>query len=141
MKTGANVRIWHEDKSVIGDCWIGDDCTIHAPVWIGDEVVIGNGCKVQAFAFIPKGVTIGDGCFIGPHVCFTNDKEPPSGGEHWAETKVGNSTVIGARAVILPGVTIGNNCVIAAGSIVTKDVPIRHRYIHKLSTYIQRIGI
>ena len=111
--------IWHPDKSVILDCHIGEDCTIHAPVWIGNNVIIGDRCRIQAFAFIPDGVTIGDDVFIGPHVCFTNDKYPPG---EWSETHVGSGAMIGANATILP-VRIGENAVVGAGSVVTKDVP------------------
>ena len=115
--------IWHPEKSVILDCLIGEGCTIHAPVWIGNNVIIGDRCKIQAFAFIPDGVKIGDDVFIGPHVCFTNDKHPISAGE-WklSETYVGNGASIGANATILP-VRIGANAIIGAGSVVTKDVP------------------
>lgn len=101
---------------------IGDDCTIHSHVWIGRGVEIGPYTKVQAFAFIPTGVRIGEHCFIGPHVCFTNDNQPPSGGEHWAGTVVQDGAVIGAGAVILPGVVIGRSATVGAGAVVTKNV-------------------
>lgn len=101
----------------------GNGCTIHSQVWISEGVEIGENCKVQAFAYIPKGVRIGNGVFIGPRVCFTNDKHPPSGGKHWSETIVEDGVVIGAGAVILPGLTLGARCVIGAGSVVTKSVP------------------
>ena len=116
-------KFYHPEKSVIRHATIGNGCTIHALVWIGDVVSIGEDCKVQAFAFIPDGVIIEDNVFIGPHVCFTNDKRPPSDGVHWAKTLVKKGASIGAGAVILPGVTIGENAVIGAGSVVTKDVP------------------
>ena len=115
-------KIYHRDKSVILDAEIGDWCVIHAPVWIGDGVVIGAGTKVQAFAFIPSGVTIGRDCFIGPHVCFTNDKHPPSPQSQWLPTVVEDRVSIGAGAVILPGITLGADCRIAAGAVVTKSV-------------------
>ena len=124
MLIGENTKVWHKDKSVILACTVGDNCTIHAPVWIGNDVIIGNNCKVQAFTFIPTGVKIGDNVFIGPHVCFTNDKYPPSNGE-WLETIVENNVVIGAGAVITPGITLHHGAIIGAGAVVTKDVP-RH---------------
>ena len=123
MTVEAATRIYHPEKSVIGDCIIGDGCTIHAPVWIGDGVVIGNGTRVQAFAFIPPRVTIGTDCFIGPHVCFTNDKHPPSDRSEWLPTLVEDGVTIGAGAIILPGITLGRCCRIAAGAVVTKNVP------------------
>lgn len=123
MKTGRHSRIWHPEKSVILDCEIGDDCVIHAPVWIGNGVKIGNRCKVQAFAFLPEGVTLGDDVFVGPGVTFTNDPEPPSGQENWRPIVVGNGAVIGAGAVIKAGVTIAAGAKIGCGAVVTKDIP------------------
>ena len=117
-------KIWREDLSNLHESLdIGKDCTIHSHVWIGELVTIGNRVKIQAFSFIPSGVTLEDDVFIGPHVCFTNDKLPPSKGEFWAETLVKKGAVIGANATMLPGVTIGENSMIGAGSVVTLDVP------------------
>jgi acetyltransferase-like isoleucine patch superfamily enzyme len=113
--------VWHPELSVLLDCAVGDDCVIHAPVWIGHGVVIGDRCRVQAFAFIPSGVMIGNDVFIGPSVTFTNDKHPPS--VNWLPTVVCNGASIGAGAVILPGIVIGERAVIGAGSVVTRDVP------------------
>jgi UDP-2-acetamido-3-amino-2,3-dideoxy-glucuronate N-acetyltransferase len=122
VKAGATTKIWHPEKSVILDCVIGDGCTVHAPVWIGNGVVIGDRCRIQAFTFIPEGVHLGDDVFIGPHVCFTNDRHPPSGRDSWLETFVGSAVSIGAGAVICPGVRIGAGARVAAGAVVTKDV-------------------
>jgi UDP-2-acetamido-3-amino-2,3-dideoxy-glucuronate N-acetyltransferase len=121
MQAGKTTKIWHPERSVLLDCRIGEECTIHAPVWIGDKVKIGNRCKVQAFAFLPEGVTLGDDVFIGPHVCFTNDKYPPS--DVLEETLVEDGVSIGANATILPGIVIGKRARIGAGAIVTRDVP------------------
>ncbi len=105
-----------------GNVFIGDDVIVHDTAWIGDLVQIGKGSKIQPFAFIPNFVVIGNNCFVGPHVCFTNDKYPPSGGRGWASTQVKDGAVIGANATILPGIIIGKNAVVGAGSVVTKDV-------------------
>jgi len=94
-------------------------------VFIGPNVEIGFNCKIQPFALIPDNVKIGNNVFIGPHVCLTNDKKPPSHGA-WKNdppTIVEDGAVIGAGAVILPSVRIGKGAVIGAGAIVTKDVP------------------
>lgn len=112
-----------ETSNIHPQAVIGDDCTIHSHVWIGEGVVIGRQVKMQAFSFIPKGVTIGNYCFIGPRVTFTNDKHPPSYGDGWSATMVCEGAKIGAGAVILPGVRIGCGAVVGAGAVVTKDVP------------------
>lgn len=120
MRQGKNCTIWHPELSTLLDCEIGDDCTIHSHVWIGNNVKIGNRCKVQAFTFIPDGVVLEDDVFIGPHVCFTNDKYPPS--VSWRGTLVKQGASIGANSTIICGVTIGKYARVGAGSVVSRDV-------------------
>lgn len=116
--------IYHPELSNISKtAVIGENCKIHSHVWIGENVKIGNDCKIQSFVFIPEGVTLKDNVFVGPHVCFTNDKNPPSGKANWQPTIVNCGAKIGAGAVLLPGITIGENAMIGAGAVVTKNVP------------------
>ncbi len=117
MKKRPYQNFWGKQK-------IGQGTTFGAFIDIGDDVVIGKNCKIAAFAFIPPGVTLEDEVFIGPHVCFTNDKNPHARGE-WTllKTLVKSGATIGANATILPGITIGRNATIGSGSVVTKNVP------------------
>lgn len=101
-------------------CEIGEGTKVAAFVEIGTGVVIGRNCKIEAFAFIPYGVTIEDDVFIGPHVCFTNDKYPPSG--KITRTHVKRGAAIGAGAVIVCGVTIGERAKIGAGAVLLRNV-------------------
>ena len=105
-------------------CRIGKNCKIASFVEIQRGVTIGNNCKIEPFAFIPVGVTIEDDVFIGPHVCFTNDKYPKATGE-WEvlPTTVKKGASIGANSTVVCGTTIGENALIGAGSVVTKDIP------------------
>src|SRR5512137_56068 len=105
-------------------CKIGNGCRIAAYVEIQRGVKIGDRCKIEAFAFIPSGVTIEDEVFIGPHVCFTNDRVPKAVGD-WeiTPTLVKKGASIGANATVICGVTIGENALVGAGAVVTKDVP------------------
>ena len=114
---------------------IGAGTTIHTHCWIGD-VKIGTNVKIQAFAFIPEGVTIGHNVFIGPHVCFTNDKNPPSDRKEWGKTIVEDGAVIGANATILPGITIGRNAKVGAGAVDTKDVTTKQFWVGNPATRI-----
>lgn len=123
MKVGEHTKIWHPEHSNIQECIIGEHCTIHSHVWIGDRVKIGDYCKIQSFSFIPTGVRIGDKVFIGPRVTFTNDKYPPGTVDEWLPTIVSDNVSIGAGVCILAGVTLGKGCKIGMGSIVTKNVP------------------
>ena len=124
IKVGKNTTIWHPELSnIYGDGFIGDNCNVGALVEIRSPR-IGNGCKIQAFVFIPEGVEIGNNVFIGPHVCFTNDKYPKAQGEWFlAKTVVEDGVSIGANSTILPGIRIGTGSLVGAGSVVTKDVP------------------
>jgi UDP-2-acetamido-3-amino-2,3-dideoxy-glucuronate N-acetyltransferase len=122
MRAGLQTKIWHPERSTLLNCSIGERCTVHSHVWIGNNVVVGDDCKIQAFSFLPDGVELGDHVFIGPRVTFTNDKYPPS--PEWRPTVVGDWVSIGAGAVILPGIKIGAHAMIGAGAVVTKDVPI-----------------
>lgn len=111
-------------SNISGKSKIGEATVIHSHVAIHDDVVIGRKCKIQSFAFICNGVEIEDEVFIGPHVCFTNDKHPKAQGD-WElkKTIVKTGANIGANSTILPGIILGENCTIGAGSVVTKDVP------------------
>lgn len=134
VKIGNGCRIF-EPCNLYG-CEIGDETTVGTFVEIREGVVIGRRCKIQAFAFIPEGVAVGDGVFIGPHVCFTNDRWPRAvdmqdselpllAEEKWTlvPTVVEACASIGAGAVILPGARIGSGAMVGAGAVVTKDVP------------------
>lgn len=130
---GENIKIYHPELVNLYGCTIGSDCIIGSFVEIGKNVKIGKKVKIQAFVYIPEGVTIEDEVFVGPHVCFTNDKYPKStnsdgslkSGAEWdiEQTKVCKGVSIGANATILCGIIIGEGSLIGAGSVVLKDVP------------------
>ncbi len=104
---------------------IGKNCVIGNGVFIDRNVAIGNNVKIHNKALLYRGVKIEDNCFIGPNVCFTNDKNPRNfktrdiNKPRWSVRK---GASIGAGAVILPDVNIGKYAMIGAGSVVTKDV-------------------
>jgi acetyltransferase-like isoleucine patch superfamily enzyme len=122
MKKKSETKEKRPYQNFWGNHKIGSGTKIAAFVEIGDNVVIGKNCSIQAFVFICPLVTIEDDVFIGPHVCFTNDKKPPSFGKYWEKTLVKKGAVIGANSTIIPGVTIGNNAIVGAGSVVTKNI-------------------
>mgnify|MGYP001616440312 CR=1 FL=1 len=102
-------------------------------VYIDFGVKIGNNVKIQNGVSVYHGVIIEDGIFIGPHVCFTNDKYPRAidekgnlkNVEDWtvSRTLIKKGASIGANSTILPGVTIGKYVMVGAGSVVTKNLP------------------
>ena len=91
---------------------------------IENTVKIGNNVTIKSGVQLWNGITIEDDVFIGPKVCFSNDKYPKSGNRNFEllKTIVKKGASIGSGAVILPGITIGTNAVIGAGSVVTKSV-------------------
>ncbi len=127
---GKNTKVY--EPANLFNCKIGDNCIIGMFAEVGNTE-IGNNCKIEASAFIPKGVIIEDNVFIGPHVCFVNDKKPRACSESGevksnSDWKVGKTIVkkgasIGANSTILCDVTIGENAMIGAGSVVVKDIP------------------
>jgi acetyltransferase-like isoleucine patch superfamily enzyme len=133
---GQNVVIHHPDLVNLYGCEIGDESKIATFVEIQRGAILGRRVKVEAFAFIPTGVTIEDGVFVGPHVCFTNDRYPSSvdaagnllgagasGDWEIVPTVVEAGASIGANATIVCGVRIGAGALVGAGSVVTRDVP------------------
>lgn len=129
---GDNTKIWN-NVQIREKARIGSDCIIGKNVYIDSGVVVGNKVKVQNNVSIFHGVSVEDGVFLGPHVCFTNDKTPrainPDGSlklaNDWnvSETIIKKGVSIGANSTILCGITIGRFALIGAGSVVTKNVP------------------
>lgn len=112
---------------------IGERCILGKGVYVDSDVTIGNDVKIQNNVSIFVGVAIEDGVFVGPHVCFTNDKLPRAvnpdmslkGAQDWVVTKtlVKAGAAIGANSTVVCGVTVGRWSMVAAGSVVTRDVP------------------
>lgn len=112
---------------------IGKDCVLGKGVYIDKGVVVGDGTKIQNHASIFSGVTIEEGVFVGPHVCFTNDRVPRAvnpdmsvkGNDEWTMTRtlIRAGASLGANATIVCGVTIGRWAMVGAGAVVTRDVP------------------
>lgn len=128
---GPDTSIWNQAQ-VRERARIGSGCVIGKNVYIDVGVVVGNRVKVQNNVSLFHGVTIEDGVFIGPHVCFTNDRVPrainpdgtPKTDADWqvSPTLVGHGAAIGANSTILPGVSIGRWAMVGSGSVVTRDV-------------------
>ncbi|HEY8079226.1 MAG TPA: DapH/DapD/GlmU-related protein [Labilithrix sp.] len=131
-KIGDGTQIWMfcqvRERAVIGK-----GCIFGKGVYVDPDVVVGDNVKIQNNASLYVGVTIEDGVFVGPHVCFTNDKVPravnPDGSLksaddwHVSKTLVKKGAALGANATIVCGTTVGAWAMVASGSVVTKDVP------------------
>lgn len=145
---GSNTKIW-QNVQVRENARIGKDCNIGKDCYIDDNVKIGNRCKIQNSVSLYFGLIIEDDVFIGPSVCFTNDKVPRAFNEDWkvVGTVVKKCASIGANSTIVCGVEIGEYAMIGAGSVVSKNVepyslvmgnPAKHcSYIDKMGNKIK----
>ncbi len=128
---GPGTSIWNQAQ-VRERARIGSRCVIGKNAYVDVDVLVGDDVKVQNNVSLFHGVTIEDGVFIGPHVCFTNDRVPrainPDGSlktdADWevSPTLVRHGAALGANSTILPGITIGRWAMIGSGSVVTRDV-------------------
>jgi acetyltransferase-like isoleucine patch superfamily enzyme len=128
---GPGTSIWNQAQ-VRERARIGAGCIIGKNAYVDFDVVLGDGVKVQNNVSLFHGVTVEDGVFVGPHVCFTNDRVPrainvdgsPKTDDDWEVSPilVRRGAALGANSTILPGVTIGSWAMIGSGSVVTRDV-------------------
>jgi UDP-2-acetamido-3-amino-2,3-dideoxy-glucuronate N-acetyltransferase len=129
---GPGTRIWHQAQVREG-ARVGANCVVGKGAYIDVDVDVGDNVRIQNGAFLYQGCSIEDGVFIGPGVCFTNDKRPRAinldgGARGPGDWEVGRIVVrygasLGCGAIILPDVTIGRHAMIAAGAVVSRDVP------------------
>jgi len=126
VEIGDGTKIWHFCHILKGTK-IGKKCSFGQNIVIGPDVEIGNNCKFQANAGpIPPRVIFDDFVFCGPHVVFTNIRNPRS---HWPrrdkfqKTIIKKGVTLGGNSTLICGITLGKYSFVAAGSVVTKDVP------------------
>jgi acetyltransferase-like isoleucine patch superfamily enzyme len=128
---GEGTRVWHLCQIRRG-ARIGRNCVLARGVFVDVDVQVGNAVKIQNYVSVYHGVTIEDGVFVGPLVCFTNDRIPraidpdgaPKAADDWelSPTRIRRGAALGANATIVAGTTIGEWATVGAGSVVTKDV-------------------
>lgn len=116
------VKIW-QPANVYPTAKIGAYTQVGSFSEVGNEVIVGKNVKIGKGCFLCEGVIIKDNVFLGPHVCFTNDKIPPSPRESWLETVVDEGAALGAGVTVVCGVRIGKNAKVGSGSVVTKSIP------------------
>lgn len=112
-KCGKNLRVKYNcDVSMnieIGDnSEFGQRCLIHGDVTIGDDVLMGPDVKI----------------YSRNHITSSLEKPIRVQGKKTKATVIGSDVWIGANVIVLSGVIVHDHTVIAAGSIVTKDVPV-----------------
>jgi putative colanic acid biosynthesis acetyltransferase WcaF len=114
-----------------GGAGIGRGLVIKARVWIKYpwRLVVGDHCWIGQGAWIDNLADVR----LGSHVCVSQQVYVCTGSHDYRQrtfdlitrpVDVGDGAWLGARALVLGGVTVGANAVVAAGSLVTKDVPV-----------------
>jgi len=129
---GANCKVWHFCH-IRSQASLGDSVIVGRNVYIGNGVSVGSRSKIQNNASIYEPSQIGEGVFVGPHVIFTNDRQPRAvnidlsqkESKDWSivGVVVEQGASIGAGAICVGPVTIGKWGMVAAGSVVIRDVP------------------
>ena len=117
----------------------GKDVNIEkgAKFGMGTGVIIGDGSGIGVNCSIHGPLTIGDNVMMGPDVViltsnhnFANIDIPMSKqGFSLKPVVIGNDVWIGTRSIILPGVTVGNGVVIGAGAVVIRSITEKGKYI------------
>jgi maltose O-acetyltransferase len=98
---------------------------------LGGGISIGSGSGLGVNCSVHGPITIGDNVMMGPDVTILTQThnieraDIPMGlqGMRVAKVVIGNDVWIGMRVIIMPGIIIGDGAVIGAGAVVTKDVP------------------
>jgi acetyltransferase-like isoleucine patch superfamily enzyme len=74
-KIGAGTLIWNEAQ-VREDVVIGKNCILGKGVYIDKGCLIGDQVKIQNYSSLYRVTLVENYVFIGPYVCFANDKYP-----------------------------------------------------------------
>ena len=124
VQIGPNTCIW-AFASVHAGVRLGEGVGIGEHTYIGRNTVIGSRTRINQGCHITDHMIIGSNVFMGPHVVFTNDRNPIANNPRYKRECpiVEDDVSIGAGSVILPGVRLMKGCKIGAGAIVTHDVP------------------
>ncbi len=123
------------------DIQLGDNVTLDSQVVLlatGEKrdrrrIVFGSRIYCNRFTMFDATelIEVGDDTMIGPGCYITDHDHGTSPGRRVHEqplvsvpTRIGRDCWLGAHVVVLKGVAIGDGAIVAAGTVVTKDVPL-----------------
>ena len=116
FRTGHGVVVREKTK-------IGDKVLIGTNSIIEGQSTLGSNISIQSNVYIPTNTIIEDYVFMGPCVCFTNDKYPIRIDFDLKGPTIRRGASIGANSTFLSGIEVGEGAMVAAGAIVTHDIP------------------
>lgn len=137
----GTAAILYKGCNISSNCLVADISTIRENVSIGNNTIIGRGvavennctigafCKLETNVYITAYSELEDHVFIAPGVVTSNDNYAArlKGKDYtFKGVTVKRGGRIGAQATILPGKVINEDGFAAAGSVVTKDIPIKN---------------
>lgn len=110
----------------------GKDVKIESGALISPKVEIGNRSQIGENARIRSNVFMGDDILMAPNVQLISANhnfdrlDIPIVDQGFTQGKIviKDDVWIGTNVLVMPNVTINSHAIIAAGSVVTKDVPV-----------------
>lgn len=117
LHIGPGSIVWAPRSMCIGrEVYVGKNVTIEVDGEIGDGVLIANLAGIvgrRDHDINERGVSIRRSRWVGDFP------------EELSQTTIiGSDVWIGYGAIVLSGVTVGDSSIIAAGSVVTRDIPV-----------------
>nr|WP_312905610.1 DapH/DapD/GlmU-related protein [Stutzerimonas nitrititolerans] len=97
------------------------------------KVSLGDYCYIGAGSYLDGDIEVGDYTMLASNVAIVGGDHGyaslgipmrDTGREHWKPTVIGRDVWVGHGAIIINGVSVGDGAIVAAGSVVTKDVPV-----------------
>lgn len=126
---------------------VGDGSTIGHNTVLRTNVVVGSASQLAANLTVERGTRIGDGVrcspgshltadtmvgdrvFLGAGIRTVNDKQliwrDPDNEQPLDPPVFEHGCKVGSGAVLLAGITVGAHALVGAGSVVTRDVPVK----------------
>jgi acetyltransferase-like isoleucine patch superfamily enzyme len=123
IETGSGISLEKE----VTLSFVRDKEATHPHLRIGDGVFIGKNTFISIHApiFIGANVLIGPYCYITSCNHAFKTRALPIGlqGYTFAPVVIETGAWLGTHVIVLPGVTIGEGAIIGAGAVVTRNIP------------------
>ena len=128
---GQTFRSWLA-KQIYAQCGEHVRINYRASFGTGVNIRLGDNSSIAAHAWIGNDTQIGNDVMMAPHVTILSNSHNfdrtdipmrQQGAPPPRAVTIGDDVWIGTRVIILPGVKVGSHVILGAGAVVTKDVP------------------